>query len=664
MQDVEKSRNKNSPQIGAGFYKMESSDKAVNMVKVLSHVQRKSSDVPGKESNKKVQVDSMLSRPVKKPRLDSDHEHTSTLPPPVTSGLQLSPSSVTDSTHHHTSTERNNGNQLTFKTAATISTNQFYSKPSAGRQTTATVAMTTNTPAKLKMKGGSHSRNHSDSSDSNGSKVTSGDPSDDLSGNQHQVSMEADMAELFGTSDGEEEVWESPAVSFETALTSSDHCIRKPHQANSKAALKIKALDKQTRSTTPRAGTYQTSTSERSCHDSEQNVTEVQVPSKAPASRTSTPPPPPPPPGELINLTALASRHKSAPHTESDNSHFKKGVRKRVIAPAKPLPRPTYTILKKKTDFVLTGPIFYDYMKTYILTEEQLVANGYPRLTSQEGTASIKREVDSTSLIQAVGPNAMRHTCARCGKHFTIYNSGGYQSVEECSYHFGRLRKSKEYGEGVVSVFSCCQGRQDSLGCQVAKMHVTAGEQPSLESGYVQALPAPAEPGYTPAVYSVDCEMCYTTKGLQLTRVTVVDRELHSVYETLVKPSHPIVDYNTIFSGLTSESLASVHTSLEDVQQHLCGLFYEDTILVGHSLESDLRAMKFIHSTVVDTSIVFPHPRGPPYKRALKSLMAEYLQRFIQDNIDGGHDSREDAAACMELMQWKVKADMLKSTRR
>ena len=27
-----------------------------------------------------------------------------------------------------------------------------------------------------------------------------------------------------------------------------------------------------------------------------------------------------------------------------------------------------------------------------------------------------------------------------------------------------------EYGEGVVSVFSCCQGRRDSLGCQVAKV--------------------------------------------------------------------------------------------------------------------------------------------------------------------------------------------------
>ena len=96
--------------------------------------------------------------------------------------------------------------------------------------------------------------------------------------------------------------------------------------------------------------------------------------------------------------------------------------------------------------------------------------------------------------------------------------------------------------------------------------------------------------------------------------MTVIDMDLQSVYEMLVKPSYPIVDYNTKcvrtisvassvlkqyrslclcrFSGLTAESLASVETRLEDVQRQLLGLFYEDTILVGHSLESDLRALK------------------------------------------------------------------------
>ncbi len=46
------------------------------------------------------------------------------------------------------------------------------------------------------------------------------------------------------------------------------------------------------------------------------------------------------------------------------------------------------------------------------------------------------------------------------------------------------------------------------------------------------------------------------------------------------------------FSGLTAADFVSVETTLEDVQQELLGLFHADTILVGHSLESDLRALK------------------------------------------------------------------------
>lgn len=35
---------------------------------------------------------------------------------------------------------------------------------------------------------------------------------------------------------------------------------------------------------------------------------------------------------------------------------------------------------------------------------------------------------------------------------------------------------------------------------------------------------------------------------------------------------------------------------------------------------------------MVDTAIVFPHRLGLPYKRALRTLMADYLKRIIQDN--------------------------------
>ena len=64
------------------------------------------------------------------------------------------------------------------------------------------------------------------------------------------------------------------------------------------------------------------------------------------------------------------------------------------------------------------------------------------------------------------------------------------------------------------------------------------------------------------------------------------------MYEQLVKPANPVIDYNTQFTGLTESTLKDVTTTLKDVQDHLLGLFSEDTILVGHSLEHDLMALK------------------------------------------------------------------------
>ena len=61
------------------------------------------------------------------------------------------------------------------------------------------------------------------------------------------------------------------------------------------------------------------------------------------------------------------------------------------------------------------------------------------------------------------------------------------------------------------------------------------------------------------------------------------------------------------------------------------GMVSSETILIGHSLEGDLRALKLIHERIVDTSVVFPHRLGPPYKRALKTLMAEVLRKRIQE---------------------------------
>lgn len=134
-----------------------------------------------------------------------------------------------------------------------------------------------------------------------------------------------------------------------------------------------------------------------------------------------------------------------------------------------------------------------------------------------------------------------------------------------------------------------------------------------------------------------------------------MDTDLQVMYDTFVKPDNEVVDY-TRLSGVTEANLVDTSIKLQDVQAVLLSMFSADTILIGHSLESDLLALKVIHCTVVDTAVLFPHHRGLPYKRSLQNLMADYLRQIIQDNVNG-HSSSEDASACMQLVIWKIRED-------
>jgi RNA exonuclease 1 len=50
---------------------------------------------------------------------------------------------------------------------------------------------------------------------------------------------------------------------------------------------------------------------------------------------------------------------------------------------------------------------------------------------------------------------------------------------------------------------------------------------------------------------------------------------------------------------------------------------------------------------------MFPHPKGLPYRYSLKYISEAYLRRLIQQN-QKGHDSQEDALACLDLVQYKI----------
>ena len=156
-------------------------------------------------------------------------------------------------------------------------------------------------------------------------------------------------------------------------------------------------------------------------------------------------------------------------------------------------------------------------------------------------------------------------------------------------------------------------------------------------------------------IISIDCEMCKAENDqLVLTRISLLNWDGSVAMDKLVKPDVPIKDYLTQWSGITPAMLENVTTTLADIQKELLELITPRTILVGHSLNSDLNAMKLTHPFLIDTGILFPHPRGPPYKQSLKWLAQKYLHREVQKG-SSGHDSVEDSKTCLDLVKQKCE---------
>merc|ERR1712018_1060776 len=160
--------------------------------------------------------------------------------------------------------------------------------------------------------------------------------------------------------------------------------------------------------------------------------------------------------------------------------------------------------------------------------------------------------------------------------------------------HWGRKTRTKgSRSHPGVMVYLCCQGDAMSTGCSFNPKHFTdmiKATEGERRTGYVETMPVESGSSspknqnlHYPGIYALDCEMCSTTMGNELTRVTVINLRGKTVYESMVLPNNEIIDYNTRFSGITSD-----------------------------------------HKKVVDTCVVFPHKMGPPYKKSLRQLSLEY----------------------------------------
>ncbi|KAI1329137.1 hypothetical protein F5Y16DRAFT_366809 [Xylariaceae sp. FL0255] len=257
-----------------------------------------------------------------------------------------------------------------------------------------------------------------------------------------------------------------------------------------------------------------------------------------------------------------------------------------------------------------------------------------PLGTILTATAEKTKEEKGKGVQHAKEPKGWKDQRTRITEFLAMpedFLSNGYTVHPACISE--ERRQNYQYPEGWVHTFVNNWEDGDVPEDQIQQGSVTAGRD----------------------VFSLDCEMCMTgPEEYSLTRISLLGWDGSVIIDEFVKPDKPITDYLTRFSGITPELLAPVATTLADIQNKLLGILTPRSILIGHSLESDLRALQLTHPFVVDTSLIFPHHRGPPLKNGLKFLAQKYLKREIQNRM-GGHDSVEDAKACLDLVRQKCE---------
>ncbi|EPS44833.1 hypothetical protein H072_1172 [Dactylellina haptotyla CBS 200.50] len=277
--------------------------------------------------------------------------------------------------------------------------------------------------------------------------------------------------------------------------------------------------------------------------------------------------------------------------------------------------------------------------------------------------------------------------CERCKSRFKMFltkdpETGLYTTGGKCTHHWGRSWiPDRTAGQ---KQWQCCQQPVgETTGCGDASTHVFLIRSPKRLASQWQFVetPAPASDALGTSTKEkaicMDCEMGFTTFGLELIRLTVTRFPTYEpVIDILVKPLGEILDLNTRFSGVTQEQWDTALTydaaksneasqvivkavSPLQAREILFKHIDASTIIVGHSLENDLKCTRVVHPRVVDTAILYPHRRGGGMRYSLKHLVRLHLGKYIQAiDTDKGHDSKEDANEAGNLVRKKIMVDV------
>ncbi|KAK6339175.1 RNA exonuclease 3 [Orbilia javanica] len=285
-----------------------------------------------------------------------------------------------------------------------------------------------------------------------------------------------------------------------------------------------------------------------------------------------------------------------------------------------------------------------------------------------------------------------REECDRCKTRFQVLRernpeTGSWVTGGSCTHHYGRF-----VIEGGRKQWGCCSTAPgETPGCVEHTNHVFMVKSPVRLASVWQFVETPSAPILSPSLGTpppsetvstiekaicMDCEMAFTTKGFEVIRLTATRFPTYEpIVDILVQPYGEVLDLNTRFSGVTQEqfdtALPYKHSAANkdtkvllrassplEAREILFNYVDSSTIIIGHSLDNDLKCMRIIHPRVVDTALLYRH-RTPGMRFSLKYLVKTHLGRFIQSNENAqGHDSREDANEAGNLVRKRIQNDV------
>lgn len=122
--------------------------------------------------------------------------------------------------------------------------------------------------------------------------------------------------------------------------------------------------------------------------------------------------------------------------------------------------------------------------------------------------------------------------CERCQKAFLVKRLEN--DPEKCIAHWGRQVYDKSLGGEKQKIWNCCSQPLGSTGCDIGVHVFYENDVSDLHSRHAFSFTQSSHESVLDVV-ALDCEMIYTTGGMRVARVSIVDGDGNEVFDEHVR---------------------------------------------------------------------------------------------------------------------------------